>query len=297
MAAFSSLLSYAAYAVGQAMPTYADQINGHLAAAFDALAHLGFEIEWAELRDDSVAGWLAGQVGLAFQSGAELVAQLVIVVFLMVFMVSESRVVHEKLRAVVPDEVGERIMNAAQRMVGAVQRYVVVKTGISLATGTLTWVICEAIGLDLAIVWGITAFLLNYIPNLGSVVAVIPPTLLAALQYESLGMALLTVVSLGALQMLVGYLIEPRIMGRSMQLSPLVVFLALILWGWLWGVIGALMAVPLTVGIKFMCAEFEATRPIATWLDLAPSQAEKQQERQSVMDDVVERASGERPAV
>ena len=148
---------------------------------------------------------------------------------------------------------------------GQVQRYLLIKSVVSAVTGLLAGVWCWALGLDFALIWGVLAFLLNYIPSIGSIVAAIPPILLAVVQ---LGWPSAIGITAGYLviNISLGNFIEPRLMGRSLGLSPLIVFMSLLFWGWLWGPVGMLFAVPMTVIAKLVLESSDETRWIAVLL-------------------------------
>ena len=139
---------------------------------------------------------------------------------------------------------------------GQVQRYLAIKTVTSLVTGLLVGVWVGMMGLDFAVVWGLVAFMLNYIPNIGSIVAAVPAVLLAVIQ---LGVGPGIAVALGYLviNITMGNLVEPALLGRSLGLSTLVVFLSLIFWGWMWGTVGMLLSVPLTMMTKIFLENSE----------------------------------------
>lgn len=147
----------------------------------------------------------------------------------------------------------------------SVRRYLAIKSLTSLATGILIGSFLALLDLDFAIIWGLLAFLLNYIPNIGSLIASIPAILLALLQLGPAG-ALLVAAGYLVINLTIGNLIEPRVMGRGLGLSTLVVFLSLVLWGWLLGPIGMLISVPLTATVKIALQEHPSTRPIAVLL-------------------------------
>lgn len=153
-----------------------------------------------------------------------------------------------------------------------VQQYLVMKTVISLATGALLGVWVWAMGLDFPIFWGLLAFLLNYVPNVGSILAAIPPVLLALVQLGPKGAVL---VSAGyiVVNMVLGNMVEPNLMGRRLGLSPLVVMLSLVFWGWVWGATGMLLSVPLTMVIRIMLENTEEHRWIAVLLGPTPAAA------------------------
>jgi predicted PurR-regulated permease PerM len=146
------------------------------------------------------------------------------------------------------------------------QRYVVVRTGIGLLNGVVSGVAAWLIGLDFALIWGLITFLLNYIPTIGSVIAVIFPVLFALVQFDGWGGPLLTLVVLGGIQVTLGVVVDPLVEGHYLAPSPLVVLLSVAFWGWLWGIPGAFIAVPLTILVMIICRQFERTRWIATLL-------------------------------
>jgi predicted PurR-regulated permease PerM len=140
------------------------------------------------------------------------------------------------------------------------QYYVGVTTLTSLITGILTGLYALVLGLDFALLWGVIGFLLNYIPTIGSVIAVIPPTLFAFLQFGGLLMPLAVLVGLSAIQLIMGAIIYPKVQGRSLSLLPITVLVSLTLWGWIWGIPGALLAVPLTTTAMITFAQFPSSR-------------------------------------
>ncbi len=148
----------------------------------------------------------------------------------------------------------------------SVLHYFGIKTAVSMATGLLTSLILNAMGLPYAALFGFIAFLLNYIPTIGSLVSVIFPALLSLVYFDTLGPFAVIVTGLGAIQFSIGNLIEPRLMGSSLNLSGIVIMLSLAFWGAIWGVIGMVLCVPLTVVILIVCSKFEGSRPIAVLL-------------------------------
>jgi predicted PurR-regulated permease PerM len=144
--------------------------------------------------------------------------------------------------------------------------YVLAKTATSALTGAVTALFCLIVGLDLAFVWGFIAFLLEYVPTIGSTIAVIPPALFAIVQFGFGSQALLVIAGIALLQIIMGNFVDPRIEGRFLTLSPVLVLFAIVFWGWLWGALGALLGVPLTAAVLIGCRHFEATRWIAEML-------------------------------
>ena len=144
----------------------------------------------------------------------------------------------------------------------SIRHYLSIKTITSLLTGLIVWVCLAIIGVDYAIIWGLIAFLLNYIPNIGSIIAAVPAVVFALIQM-GLGGALWTTVVFVAANMIVGNAIEPKMMGKGMGLSTFVVFLSLLFWGFVLGTVGMFLSVPLTMTIKIMLEQNPKTKWIA----------------------------------
>ena len=146
-----------------------------------------------------------------------------------------------------------------------IKRYMVIKTWTSLGTGIVVTIWLTIWGVDYAILWGLLTFLFNYIPNIGSIMAAVPPVLLALLQ---LGPWTALAVALGyfAVNMSIGSFLEPRLMGKGLGLSTLVVFLSLLFWGWVLGPVGMILSVPLTMSMKIALSSFDETQWLSTLL-------------------------------
>lgn len=190
------------------------------------------------------------------------VGQCILVLLYLLFMLFEATRFHEK---------AEQAFGARSPVfdtIGAISRdvkvYVIWKTIISLVTGLLTALVCWLFGVDFPLFWGTMAFGLNYIPNLGSVVASLLPCGLVLVQFENPWLrAVGLLVTLVVMQNVMGSLIEPRLMGRSLSISPLLLLLSLVFWGWLWGVVGMILAVPIAVTIKIICHHTPGLDPVA----------------------------------
>ncbi|EMK5830305.1 AI-2E family transporter [Citrobacter sedlakii] len=156
-------------------------------------------------------------------------------------------------------------MAAIQRAIDSVSHYLVLKTAISIVTGLVVWAMLAALEVRFAFVWGLLAFALNYIPNIGSVLAAIPP-IAQVLVFGGLYDALVVLVGYLMINLVFGNILEPRIMGRGLGLSTLVVFLSLIFWGWLLGPVGMLLSVPLTIIVKIALEQTVAGQSIAILL-------------------------------
>jgi predicted PurR-regulated permease PerM len=144
-----------------------------------------------------------------------------------------------------------------------VRQYLMTKTLISGATGVLTSLVLWILGVDFALLWGFLAFLLNFIPNIGSVISTLLPFSLSLLQFESLTIPVLVLALLGTIQVSMGNVVEPKVMSFSLNLSALVILISLIFWGWLWGIWGMILAVPFTATLKIVFENIEPLRPIS----------------------------------
>lgn len=147
-----------------------------------------------------------------------------------------------------------------------IRRYLVLKTLISLATGVITWVILTSFGLELALVFAVLTFVLNFIPSIGSIIAVLLPIPIALVQFETAGPVIAIVVIMTVVQLVIGNGIDPLLMGQNLNLSPVTILAALVFWGLIWGVVGMLLAAPLTAILRIVLAQFETTRPMSNLL-------------------------------
>lgn len=148
----------------------------------------------------------------------------------------------------------------------AIQRYLVTKVSTSALTGALVGLILSLFGLDLALVFGIVAFFLNFIPSIGSIVATLLPIPVAIIQYETAWPVIGVVLLPALVQVTVGNGLEPILMGRRLDLHPVTILLALLFWGLIWGVVGMLLAAPMTAVLRIVLSQFETTRPVADLL-------------------------------
>ena len=192
--------------------------------------------------------------GDLFKGVGNLLSNSVLILLVVIFMLIESTLIAKKMNVIKPEslERGDEILNK-------LIKYTVTKTLTSLATGICVAISLWIIGVDFPILWGVLAFLLNFIPNIGSTIAAIPAVMLSLVQL-GLPSAIVTTAVYVAINGVIGNFIEPRIMGRSLGLSPLVVLISLIFWGWALGPVGMLLAIPLTILLKIIFDNREETK-------------------------------------
>ena len=232
------------------------------------------QVAWAESRGIEVAGTLAAQfdtrwlVRMAQATLAQLREMMSFILLTLVFVLLgllEVGAVGSQMRALGPGT-AEALLQAGRRIAAKLRAYMLVRTLMSVATGVVVWAFAWAMGLELAAEWGAIALVLNYIPFLGPLVATLFPTLFAALQFGSWGMALTVFAGLQVLQFLGGSYIEPRLAGRSLAVSPFLVLASVFVGGFLWGVPGAFIGPPALIAALTLCEAFPAARPFAALL-------------------------------
>jgi predicted PurR-regulated permease PerM len=250
----------------EAAPRYRERIELMAADVLQWFASLGIAVP-QELTTDIVRpGRVMDLAATTLRGVAAVLSNLLLVSLTIVFIYLEAAGFPEKLQAAFGRSAGaERFAKIRHE----VNHYLGIKTLISLVTGTLVGSAMAIIGVDFPVLWGALAFVLNYIPNLGSIIAAVPPTLLAAVQLGP-GHAIAVALVFAALNATLGSFLEPYLMGRRLGLSTLVVFLSLIFWGWVWGPVGMLLSVPITMIIKIMLENSQDLRWIAVLLDASP---------------------------
>lgn len=234
------------------------------AALLDQLqSSFGFDL--AVFLEDSLAAINFSELFTGVGGALRTVAgSSILILIYVIFFFLEQRSVSEKLPLIFSKR-GQ--MKNVQKILGDIQTrintYFKIKTFTSLMTGILSTLVLAVIGVDFALFWGVLIFLLNYIPTVGSIIAVIFPMLLTLIQFDTLLPFAITAAALIGIQFAIGNVLEPRLMGSSLNLSPLVILLALGLWGLVWGVMGMILSVPIMVILSSIFAEFESTRPLA----------------------------------
>ena len=255
----------------QAQQAFYEQRLGQLMAdLLGWLESLGFEFasditSWSDMLSPSQI-W---SLGLSTLSGiSTTLSQGFLILLVFIFIIAESSSLPAKIHGIFQDRGHdtEWLNDFARNL----NRYIGIKTLFSLLTGTLVTISLWIMGLDFPILWGMLAFMLNYIPNIGSIIAATPAVLLALIQLGP-GYAGITVLIYVFINQLVGAFLEPRFLGAQLNMTTLTVFMSLILWGWLFGTVGMLLSVPLTMSIKLATDGRESTAWISHFLSREPT--------------------------
>ena len=250
-------------AIVDKVPEYAPRIQAIIADVRGAAHDLHINLDQFALSDQAAVDSLLSILATTVQGAASFLGTVVLSLFIMIFVLTEADVVRPKLALMLDRESERKVTQSAASMRAMLTQYVATKTLISalsgLAAGLFTW----ALGIDFPFVWGVLTFVLYYIPNFGSMIAMVPPVLLALIQFETPTRAIIAFISMVVSFNLIGNVLEPRLLGRTLSLSPFVVFISLLFWGWYWGFVGVVLSVPLTVALKIVFEHIDALRPLA----------------------------------
>jgi AI-2 transport protein TqsA len=246
-----------------ALPNYQVRLNQQFTQFLSWLRGYGVDITMEAIRAGADPGRIMQLIGGLLAGLGGLVSNGVLILLVVVFILLEADSLLRKIRAAFGQD--SRGLQQINRFFDSFKVYVAIKTLISLTTGLLVWGFLSALAIEYATVWGLLAFLLNYIPNIGSIIAAVPAVLMALGQFGPLR-ALAVILGYLVVNGVLGAVVEPRLMGRGVGLSTLVVFLSLILWAWVLGPVGMVLAVPLMVGLKLALEVSDSTRWLAVLL-------------------------------
>ena len=254
----------------QQMDSYKVSLNQQMDALFTWLKGMGIHMDWGLLKEVVNPGEAMQLVATLLAGFGGVLTNTFLITLTVVFILLEASGFPAKLRAAMKDP--KAAFPAFEQFTHAVKSYLVIKTMVSLATGVAAALWVALLGLDFPLLWGLLAFLFNYVPTIGSIVAAVPAMLLALVQLGPFP-ALLVAVGYLCINFIIGSLIEPRFMGHGLGLSTLVVFLSLVFWGWVLGPVGMLLSVPLTITAKIGLESREETRWLAILLGSEKSAA------------------------
>ena len=248
-------------------PRYQESILA-LIQKIAVLLHLESEPTWESLRRDMLAQFnVQAIVTSMLASLSSMIVNIFVVVLYASFLLVEQRTFDEKLTNMAANSSNaariKSVVTDINRRIGA---YLALKTLLGVVLGGISWIAMRSVGLEFAGLWAVLIALLNYVPYIGSVLSIIFPALMSVLQFGQVNEVLIVVLSLTAIQFVIGNILDPYLMGNSLNLSPFAILASMAVWSAIWGVSGAFLAVPITVSVMIIFSEFEMTRPVAVLL-------------------------------
>ena len=266
-----ALVAQSAGDFSQKLPFYQERLTALVTTTVAWLDQYGITLSREVLLSNFNPGTALALAGNTLAGLGGVLSNSFLILLTVIFILAEASSFPAKLSDVLSNP--DRTMPYFAKFADNVNRYIAIKTSVSIFTGVVITLYLMILGVDFPLLWGILAFLLNFVPTIGSIIAAVPAVLLALVQLGP-GYALLTVAGYVVVNIGMGSVIEPRFMGRGLGLSTLVVFLSLVLWGWVLGPVGMLLSVPLTMTAKIA---LEAN-PSTTWLAhlLGPAEAPRQ---------------------
>jgi len=275
--AFGTVIGTSLIDFTASLPYYQARLRTEMAGLVVWLEAHGVQMTGRVIPEALDPGQMLRVAGRIFTGLGDVLSRVGLILLTMIFLLLEWSAAKGKLQVAFPGS-AERLQGRLSRVAENVKRYLALKTVLSLATGALVAALLSAMAVDYALLWGLLAFLLNYIPTIGSIIAAVPGILLAFLQQGWEG-ALIAAVGYLVINVTISNFIEPRVMGQGVGLSTLVVFLSLVFWGWVLGPVGMLLSVPLTMIFKIFLEGSEDTRWVAVMLGpRVPQEAEAAQD-------------------
>ncbi|MEH6449328.1 MAG: AI-2E family transporter [Oleispira sp.] len=247
----------------QDLPEYEQKLQLLGQGIISSLQGFGIDVDEAVFANYIDPGAAMKMVATVFSGLGGVLTNTFLILFSVIFILFEASDFPDKVRRALGSKT--LALDHFQSFSDSVQRYLLIKTLVSIGTGLVVGSVLALMGVDYAILWALIAFLLNFIPNIGSIIAAVPPMLIALIQLgpmSSLMVAVLYMVT----NTVFGNVIEPRYMGRSLGLSTLVVFVSLVFWGWIFGPVGMLLSIPLTMVVKIALENSEKNRWVAVLL-------------------------------
>jgi len=244
------------------LPTYQSRLEEQMGQFITWLSGYGISIPDNAIRENLNLSAAMGMAGAFLAGIGNVLANTFFIVLTVIFIMFEAVALPHKWALI--DEHAPST-DAVRKFMASVNDYLIIKTAVSAATGLLVAILLTVLGVDYPVLWGLVAMLFNFVPNIGSIIAAVPPMLLALVQFGP-GEMLYTAIGYVVINLVMGNVVEPRFMGRGVGLSTLVVFVSLVFWGWVLGLVGMLLSVPLTMIVKLALESKEETRWIAVLL-------------------------------
>ncbi len=261
---FLALMGMLFYASAQSFvreyPTYEPKLRALVTTLTSRLEVASLSWQLSDLSQELSSASLVRAALASVGTFVTFLGHLLLVLLFMVFILLGQQRLPQRLHRAFGEAQAQRITLVLHRITRQIQTYLGTKALLSLVSGVLVNLCLLILQVDFAVLWGALAFLLNFIPHVGAPISIIPPVLVAILKFDTLMPAVWVLVSVTLIHVVLGSFIEPRLMGRSLHISPLLMVLSLLFWGWLWGVVGAVLAVPIMATIKIVCENIPPLR-------------------------------------
>jgi len=268
------MISNSIDAFSESAPAYEKRINGlmdQVEKTFN-LSDNFLSGDWKNdpyLKDIMGNFSITGIISSVLKSISNFFSKYILVMLFLIFILMGRNQFEKKVVDAYNNDISGKLINIIHNVHTSIRTYIGMQTLISFITALLVMAVLFFFGMDFVIVWGLLTFLLNFIPTIGSIFAVLLPVTFAFLQFEDAFVVLWIVIILSIIQFTIGNLMAPKIMGKSMNLSPLLVLFSLLFWGWLWGSIGMFLAIPLTVVVKIVFENIDGLRPVSVLMGSA----------------------------
>jgi len=264
LAIFAGAIELSLELIEPQLPQYADQVQQFWQSARIWLQNHGLPAGQGSQGNAALSQVFQQVIGGA-RSVLTAFSLLILIASFLALLLLEGEKYRDRTQQAFPDGAGDHIIHAVISMGEQLRRFFWVVAFTSFLTGVLTAGWCWILGVELALVWGLLAFILNFIPTLGSIVAAIIPALVATVfQGPTVGAAVL--IGLAIIQTILGNFVDPKLQGKYLKLSPFVALFSIVFWGWVWGIPGAFIGVPMTAAVVLFANEFQASRPISIML-------------------------------
>lgn len=247
------------------LPEYQTNLTNKLSGVFAWLQSVGLPVPEGGISEKFSPGMIMNVSTSVLNGLGGLLSNLFLIVFTSIFLLTEASVFGQKMQRAFPGS-ESKAHSGLSEVIEKIKRYATIKSVVSLLTGAVISGWLWLIGVEYPFLWGLIAFLFNFIPNIGSIIAAVPAVILAWLGTDTLTTPILAASGYIAVNFIVGNMIEPKFMGKGLGLSTLVVFLSLLFWGWVLGPVGMLLSVPLTIMVKIILDANEETKWIGIML-------------------------------
>lgn len=255
--ALAGLIGASVQGFSDNVPTYEAQFRQQMVNIDEKLVEWGFETAQVSLSKMLNVGSVMKFTSRMLNGVGNALANGLLIFIIATFILLEASSFPLKIKRISKSH--NALLEPYHKFVQGVRHYIGIKTLVSFITGVLAYIVVLWVGLDYPVLWGLVAFLLNYIPNIGSVIASVPPIILAMVQY-SWHQAIVILIGYVLINFVMANVVEPRWMGKGLGLSTLVVFMSLIFWGWILGPMGMVLSIPLTMTIKVALEAQDETR-------------------------------------